>query len=108
MPASVLVTPVIAPVDGVDARSKAPMSQLDPCGRLTPRWSTTEQPSTKPALSAGLPVRRARVSVGPPLSAREPRFASVTNRLAGQLVFPDSVIVPPRFVNVAGPVIWAP
>ncbi len=52
----------------VNGDSNAPMSHALPAGRATPRWSLAEHPA--PASTAGLPDCSARVSVGPPLSAR--------------------------------------
>ena len=43
-------------------------------GRPAPRWSG---PPERPASSAGLPASRARVWVGPPLSARAPELRSL-------------------------------
>src|SRR5829696_5223113 len=58
--------------------SKAPMSQTtvpspSPSLRATPRWSVSGQSALDPPSTAGLLARRARVSVGPPLSWRGPR-----------------------------------
>jgi hypothetical protein len=57
--------------------SKAPMLQmtvpsLSPSFLSTPRWSRSGQAVLLAASTAGLPGRRARVSVGPPLSWRGP------------------------------------
>src|SRR3954453_3565682 len=60
------------------------MSQW-PEGRGTPRWSVAAQPIEPPALIAGLPGRSARVSVGPPLSARGARRGLVLGRSLGSL-----------------------
>src|SRR5918997_728261 len=45
-------------------------------GRGKFRWSTGSPLKALPASIAALPLRSARVSVGPPLFARSPRFAS--------------------------------
>ena len=53
----------------IHSSSYAPMSQLAPCGRVTPRWSVVGQSAAFAASIAGLPGSRAWVWVGPPLSA---------------------------------------
>src|SRR5271165_478956 len=49
-----------------------------PSGRATPRWSSAGQPLAlvPPVSIAGLPLKRASVSVGPPFAASGPRFGS--------------------------------
>ena len=56
--------------------SYAPMSTPVPCGRGSPRWSAAGPPSGVPASMAELPVSRAQVKVGPPLSARSASLGS--------------------------------
>src|SRR5688500_7185707 len=73
---AVLVTPRSA----CHTSSKAPMSQTLTWGRAMPRWSAPGQPALEAALMAGLPASRARVCVGPPLSARAPSRGSVLRR----------------------------
>ena len=62
----------IATAKVVTTNSKAPISQPELCGRVTPRWSLASvvpQPFTPAGIAsmAGLPGRRAIVCVGPPL-----------------------------------------
>src|SRR3954447_1706812 len=56
---------------GIGCGSNAPIEHC--AGRGRPRWSVGVQDVGFPALRAGLIARRARVSVGPPLSARAAR-----------------------------------
>ncbi len=68
------------------------MSQANPWGRATPRWSVAGQ-SGPPASWAGPPGTSAWVRVGPPLFASEPRTGSVFDRYDGKgfTVKPDPV-----------------
>ena len=47
----------------MSATSKAPISQVSPCGRATPRWSVVVHVLLSPASMAGLPAKSAIVSV---------------------------------------------
>ncbi len=85
-----LVTAGGVAVAGV-SDSNAPISQCNPCGRVTPRWSVGRQERSLPASSAGLPGSRAWVKVPPPLSAsgpmrREAREVSGFGKPAGTCV----------------------
>ena len=61
---------------GATATSTAPMSQWEPCGRATPRWSSAGQAPSRPASSAGLAAPGRYVSVCPPLFASAPSCGS--------------------------------
>jgi hypothetical protein len=53
---------------------------LLPSSRLAPRWSVTGQAVLFAASTAGLPSRRARVLVAPPLFCRGPRSGLTLRR----------------------------
>src|SRR5450759_5736006 len=82
--------------------SNAPMSYRGPCGRGTPRWSVEgalfEPLNVTPSM-AGLPVSRAKVWVGPPLSASAPSKGLVLlfepDAEPQPHVTPSSMLLPP-------------
>src|SRR4051812_13268515 len=83
------------------------MSQVEPCGRRTPRWSRWRHVAASPALRAGLPGRSAMVGVGPPFAWSSPRCAGWSRTFPEPLTVQPvvssiklfvAVMVPPQFV----------
>ena len=80
-PSVVTLTTKVGPLCAIWIASKAPMSILPPCtrGKPVPRWSVLGggAKAGSPALMAALPLSKAIVCVGPPLSASAPRLTLV-------------------------------
>ncbi len=76
-PLNIFQFPAISTGGSYGRRSYAPISQREPCGRFTPRWSrVTGHCAFGIAFSAGLPVRSAIVCVGPPFALSWPIFGA--------------------------------